>query len=245
MNSENDHVVRIEGLMKCYGDIRALDGLEMKIARGCLYGLIGPNGSGKSTAIKTIMGLVSPDTGRIEVLGEEAPLKKNLHRIGYMPQDLAIYQDISVWENLEAFAGLYSLSKDELKRSAKEVLKMVDLEHRKDSLVRELSGGMKHRVSLACALVHSPDVIFLDEPTVGVDPELRVRFWDYFNELKRKGRTVIITTHYMDEALRCDMVGMIRGGRLIAENTASELMRMSGTENLEDAFLRFSRGLDK
>lgn len=245
MNSENGHAVRMEGLMKSYGDIRALDGLDLNIANGCLYGLIGPNGSGKSTAIKAAMGLVSADSGKVEVLGEEAPLKRNIHRIGYMPQELAVYQDISVWENLEAFGGMYSLSKTELERSGMEVLRMVDLVHRRDSLVRALSGGMKHRVSLACALVHSPDMIFLDEPTVGVDPELRVRFWDYFKELKRKGRTVIITTHYMDEALRCDMVGMIRGGRLIAEGTALELMHRSGADNLEDAFLRFSRGLGK
>lgn len=228
-------------LRKEFDELVAVDDLDMSIGRGVLYGLIGPNGSGKTTAIKMFVGLLRPTGGQAQLLGESVPLRRNIHRIGYMPQDLAIYLDLTVHENLELFAALYSMKDSDFRQREQELLKVIDLGERRDSLVSQLSGGMKHRTSLACALIHGPELVFLDEPTVGVDPELRVGFWKYFQDLKAAGKTVVLTTHYMDEAVRCDIVGMMRGGKLIAEGTPKDLMARTGTADLESAFMEFSR----
>lgn len=231
-----------EGLRKEFDGLVAVDDLALSIPRGTLYGMIGPNGSGKTTAIRMLVGRLRPTGGRARVLGEDVPLSRRVRDIGYMPQEMAIYTDLTVSENLELFGSLYSMGPGAYEKRAEALLAMVDLTARKDSLVSQLSGGMKHRVSLACAMVHDPQVLFLDEPTVGVDPELRSGFWRHFSDLKAAGRTVVITTHYMDEAVRCDVVGMMRQGRLIAEGRPADLMGRTSTGNLEDAFLEFSRG---
>ncbi len=229
-----------KGLSKEFDGLIAVDSLDLSVEKGTLYGLVGPNGSGKTTTIKMLVNLVVPTKGEATVLGKKVP-GQDARRVGYMPQDMAIYPDLTVSENLEFFAGLYDVTGDDFKRREAEVIEVVDLVDRKDSLVGRLSGGMRHRVSLACAMVHGPELLFLDEPTVGVDPELRVGFWKFFRKLASEGRTVVLTTHYMDEAARCDVVGMMRSGKLIAEGTPSELMSQSCTTNLEDAFLEFSR----
>jgi ABC-2 type transport system ATP-binding protein len=235
------YAVRTDGLRKEFDGLVAVDDLNLRIRKGVLYGMIGPNGSGKTTTIKMLMGIQRPTKGGGEILGECAPVKTNVAKVGYMPQEMAIYYDLSIHENLQLFAELYSVPKEEFARREKELLDMIDLADRKDSTVSTLSGGMKHRVSLACTLIHDPEVLFLDEPTVGVDPELRAGFWDYFSELKAKGKTIVMTTHYMDEAVRCDVVGMMRGGRLIAEGTPADLMAETSTKNLEEAFLAYSK----
>jgi ABC-2 type transport system ATP-binding protein len=239
---EEATVLETASLRKEFPGLVAVESLDLKIGRGALYGLIGPNGSGKTTVIKLLVGLLRPTSGSAQILREKIPIRTNRPSLGYMPQEMAIYNDLTIHENLEFFGGLYSMSKVALKKREQELLCMVDLESRRDDLVAHLSGGMKHRISLACALIHDPSVLFLDEPTVGVDPELRVGFWQFFHKLKVEGRTVILTTHYMDEAVRCDIVGMMRNGRLIAEGSPAELMQRSGTKNLEDAFLSFSKG---
>ena len=190
------------------------------------------------------VGLLRPTAGAASVLGEKVPVRRNIHRMGYMPQEMAIYADLTVHENLELFGELYSMERRAFSERARALLRMVDLEGRRDSLVSQLSGGMKHRVSLACALVHDPEVVFLDEPTVGVDPELRAGFWKYFADLKAGGKTVVLTTHYMDEAVRCDVVGMMRSGRLMAEGPPRALMEATGTADLESAFLSYARRSD-
>ena len=233
----DDGVVVTKGLTKSFGDLVAVADLDLQVPRGVVYGMIGPNGSGKTTAIKVMNGLLKATSGGAWLLGEEVPVKQVVHRIGYMPQEMAIYTDLTIHENLELFAGMYSMPKDMFDKAEEGLLEMTDLAERKDALVATLSGGMKHRVSLACALVHDPELVFLDEPTVGVDPELRKGFWDYFDRLKRSGKTVVLTTHYMDEAVRCDLVGMMRLGRMIAEDTPRSLMASAGTSSLEDAFL--------
>ncbi len=245
--SEGDDgsVVRTRGLSKNFASLEALVKLDLEIPKGCVYGMIGPNGSGKTTAIRILNGLLKASSGRAWLLGEAVPVSSNIHRIGYMPQEMAIYMDLTVLENMKLFAGMYSLGGERFTERAGVLLDMIDLEERGDSLVAELSGGMKHRVSLACALIHDPELVFLDEPTVGVDPELRAGFWDYFSYLKRAGKTVVLTTHYMDEAIRCDRVGMMRLGRLIAEDTPDGLMASTGTNNLEDAFLSKARGVKR
>lgn len=233
--------VETDGLRKEYDGLVAVDSLDLRIGKGLVYGMIGPNGSGKTTAIKMLVGLLRPTSGGARVLGESIPVKANTARIGYMPQEMAVYDDISVQENLGFFAGLYSMDPESARRREEELLRMTDLADRADSLVGQLSGGMRHRVSLACALMHDPELVFLDEPTVGVDPELRAGFWGYFSRLKEAGKTIVLTTHYMDEAVRCDVVGMMRQGVLIAEGEPAALMERTGTTGLEDAFLAFAR----
>ncbi len=228
-------------MRKEYGRLVAVDDLDLSVRKGTLYGLIGPNGSGKTTTIKMLVGLLSFTKGEAFLLGEKVPVRAKLPLIGYMPQEMAIYTDITVHENLELFADLYSMDRADFLKREGELLSMIDLADRKGSVVSQLSGGMKHRTSLACALVHDPELLFLDEPTVGVDPELRVGFWKYFSELKARGTTVVLTTHYMDEAVRCDVVGMMRTGKLIAEGPPKELMAEAGVSDLESAFLEFSR----
>lgn len=160
-----------------------------------------------------------------------------MQSIGYMPQDTALYLDNTVHENLAFFAGIYQMTKAQFHDQEQAMLTFVDLKRWRDALVSTLSGGMKHRLSLACALLHEPTIVFLDEPTVGVDPELRATFWGYFHTLTCKGVTVVITTHYMDEAGRCTRVGLLQQGRMIAEGNPQELKRRTGTTSLEDAFL--------
>jgi len=238
---ESVYAVKTENLRKEFDGLVAVADLNLRVKKGVLYGMIGPNGSGKTTTIKVLMGIQRPTKGTGSILGECIPVKDNIQKIGYMPQEMAVYYDLSIHENLELFAALYSVQREDFQRKEKELLEMVNLVDRKDSAVSQLSGGMRHRVSLACTLVHEPEVLFLDEPTVGVDPELRAGFWEYFGELKERGKTIIMTTHYMDEAVRCDVVGMMRAGRLIAEGAPDELLARTSTDNLEDAFLSFSR----
>jgi ABC-2 type transport system ATP-binding protein len=236
------YAISADRLVKRFDDLVAVSDLNLRIKKGTLYGLIGPNGSGKTTTIKILMGLLRPTAGSASILGEKIPIRKNVTRIGYMPQEMAIYSDMTVHENLQLFAELYSVTNEIFQRREEELLKMIGLEDRRNSPVSQLSGGMKHRVSLACALVHDPDVLFLDEPTVGVDPELRAGFWGYFSRLRAAGKTIVLTTHYMDEARRCDVVGMMRQGKLIAEGPPDDLMARTSTTDLEQAFLMFAKG---
>jgi ABC-2 type transport system ATP-binding protein len=228
-------------LTKAFGKFTAVDGLDLTIEDGQTYGLLGPNGSGKTTAIRMITGLLEPTSGTIKVLGKTMPSKEVLSSIGYMPQDVAVYVDNTVHENLELFGRLYGMPAEQFRKREEEMLRFVDLAGWKNALASTLSGGMRHRLSLACALLHEPKLLILDEPTVGVDPELRASFWEYFEKLGKKGITVVITTHYMDEAGHCQKVGLLRQGRLIAEGNPEELMKQHGKRTLEDVFLALAR----
>ena len=209
----------------------------MTVYAGEIYGLLGPNGSGKTTIIKMLSGLLKPNFGSAKIFGNTLPCKSAMNTIGYMPQETAIYLDNTVHENLSFFGRVYGLSKEHLEKREQEMLQFVDLSRWRDALVSTLSGGMKHRLSLACALIHEPTLVFLDEPTVGVDPELRATFWGYFENLVQEGITVIITTHYMDEASHCTRVGLLRQGKLIAEGRPQDLKKSTGTSSLEEVFL--------
>ena len=230
-------VVEIHHLTKTFGKFTAVDTLDLMIYRGEIYGLLGPNGSGKTTIIKMLCNLLRPNAGSIKILGQSVPCKSIMNQIGYMPQDTAIYLDNTVHENLFFFGGIYGMTKESLEKKEQEMLEFVNLQDWRDSLVSTLSGGMKHRLSLACALIHEPNLVFLDEPTVGVDPELRATFWGYFESLVKKGITVIITTHYMDEADHCSRVGLLRQGRLIADGRPRDLKKSMGVGSLEEVFL--------
>ncbi|MFA5772335.1 MAG: ABC transporter ATP-binding protein [Thermoplasmata archaeon] len=234
--------IETEKLTKKFGNFTALNALSLKVNEGETYGLLGPNGSGKTTTIKILCDLLRPTSGSVKVLGKLLPSTVVKNEIGYMPQETAIYLDNTVHENLLLFGRIYCMPAERIEKREAEMLKFVDLLDWRDALVSTLSGGMKHRVSLACALIHEPHLLFLDEPTVGVDPELRATFWKYFDTMSAKGITVIITTHYMDEASHCSKVGLLRQGKLIAEGKPNEIMNKTDTKSLEDAFLALARG---
>jgi ABC-2 type transport system ATP-binding protein len=227
--------VDVDNAVKSFGTQRALDGVTLRVRQGEIYGLLGPNGSGKTTLIRAIVGLVALDSGTVTVLGHRIPDLDILGRVGYMTQQAALYADLSVEENLRFFAAISGAD-----GNVDEVLKTVDLEQRRKSVVATLSGGMRQRCSLACALVHRPNLLLLDEPTVGVDPQLRVQFWDHFRELAAAGTTIVVSSHVMDEAERCQRLGLIRLGKLLGEGTPDEVRAAAGTSNLEEAFLKLS-----
>ena len=233
-------MVVIEQLVKQFGKLRAVDNLTMTIQTGETFGLIGPNGSGKTTLIRMLVGLLRPTSGTIHILGRRMPSAKVLPFMGYMTQLSALYLDLTARENLQFFCNVYGLRGKEQRRRIEEMLSRVDLADRADDVVSKFSGGMKQRLSLACALVHKPRLALLDEPTVGVDPELRRTFWDYFAQLNKEGVTIIVSTHHLDEAARCTRLGLMRFGVLLAQDTPQELLRQSGQDNMEDAFLHFA-----
>jgi ABC-2 type transport system ATP-binding protein len=235
MTSES--VLETTQLQKHFGKIHAVDGVALSIKSGEIYGLIGPNGSGKTTLIRLCLGLLHPTTGTIRLLGEAIPNKAILSKVGYMTQASALYEELTVRENVAFFAGMCGSHEPAW---IDEAIALVDLQDRARSLVRTLSGGMRQRTSLACALAHRPRLLLLDEPTVGVDPQLRVTFWSYFRRLAESGVTLIVSSHVMDEAERCDRLGFMRQGRLLAEGSSDELRQRKGTNTLEEAFLKFA-----
>jgi len=232
-------VVETQRLSRHFGRIKAVDGVDLGVRAGETYGLLGPNGSGKTTLIRLLVGLLKPTAGEARVLGRVMPNKEVLSIVGYMTQAEALYQDLTVWENLVFFGRIYGGTSHSRLR---ELLELVELGQRADSVVATLSGGMRRRLSLACALVHNPVLLFLDEPTVGIDPQLRVTFWQHFYRLNERGVTIIVSSHVMDEAEHCHRLGLMRDGRLLAEGSAEELRQSSGTSTLEEAFLAYIRG---
>ena len=227
--------VDVDNVVKSFGTMRALDGVTLRVKTGEVYGLLGPNGAGKTTLIRAIVGLVAPESGTVTVLGSRMPNLDILASVGYMTQAAALYPDITVEENLRFFAAISGAD-----GNVDEVLRVVELEQRRKSVVATLSGGMRQRCSLACALVHRPRLLLLDEPTVGVDPQLRVQFWEHFRQMAAAGTTIVVSSHVMDEAERCQRLGLIRFGKLLAEGTPNEVRASAGTNNLEEAFLKLS-----
>jgi ABC-2 type transport system ATP-binding protein len=236
-DNENGYAVQVHGVHKRFKEVHALRGMTLQAPKGKIYGLLGPNGAGKSTLLRTIVGLHEADEGQVEVLGQRIPDKQVLSRVGYMTQASALYNDLSVLQNVTFFAGLMGCRD---KAAIEAAIEFVDLTHRIDSRINTLSGGMRQRVSLASVLAHDPELILLDEPTVGVDPQLRVQFWQHFRKLTERGVTLIVSSHVMDEAERCDTLGFVRSGQLIAEGTAAQMRQETGKDNLEEAFLFYA-----
>lgn len=217
------------GVTKSFENLRVLQDMSVHIPRGVTYCLLGPNGSGKTTLMRTIMGLVRLDSGEIYILGEPLSRISTVYsRLGYMPQQRPLYPDLTVLENLEFYAGLYGIRGHERDKKIDEVLRVVDLPQTKNRITGMLSGGMYQRISLACTLINSPDLLLLDEPTVGIDPVTKQSFWGYFRDLSKEGKTVVITTHIMEEAERCDLVGFMRSGRMLAESSPDKLKEFAG-----------------
>ena len=223
------NAIEVSGLTKRYGRVEALGGADLWVRWGEVFGLVGPNGAGKTTLIKGLVGALRPSGGEARVMGMN-PLKDRAElrrRIGYMPQGPALYEDLSARGNI-GFFGVAHHTRD-LRKKVDEVLTFTELTGRADDPVHTFSGGMKRRVSLACALVHRPEVIFLDEPTAAVDPQLRSRFWKTFRELARDGTTLFISTHLMDEAMLCDRIAILRKGTIIANDTPRGILERGRT----------------
>jgi len=223
-------MIAVENLCKSYGTLKAVDSVSFTIRQGECFGLLGPNGAGKSTTIGMLAGAIRCDSGRISIDGADDPRKPEARRkLGIAPQGLAVYPELSAVENLSFFASLYGLSKEVTRRRVEWAIALAGLEERSRDLVKRFSGGMKRRLNLACALVHDPKVVFLDEPTAGVDPQSRNHIFDTIETLESEGLTVLYTTHYMEEAQRlCDRVGIMDRGRLLAIDTVPALVSAHG-----------------
>ncbi|KMT23202.1 ABC transporter ATP-binding protein [Clostridium cylindrosporum] len=237
---EKESVVSISNLQVSYDKNIILDNISLEIPKGEIIGLLGPSGSGKTTLIKSIMGMVKASQGEVVVLGYKIPSLEVVQSIGYMAQSDALYDDLSALDNILFFAELYGIKGKIAKERADEVLELVDLINNKKKLVKNFSGGMKRRLSLAISLLHNPILLILDEPTVGIDPLLRKNFWNEFKRIKSLGGTIIVTTHVMDEAYNCDRLSLIRDGKIIADGSPKELMKISNADNIDEAFLYFS-----
>jgi ABC-2 type transport system ATP-binding protein len=235
MNMES--IVSIQNVSKVFGKQTVLQEINLEIHKGEIFGLLGPSGAGKTTLVKQLIGLDLPTNGKVDLFGKRMPSLDLIQGVGYMSQSDALYTELSAKENLEFFATLYGLKGKERKKRIDEVMEIVQLSNHLTKLVSNYSGGMKRRLSLAAALLHEPDLLILDEPTVGIDPVLRQSIWDSFYELKNKGKTLIVTTHVMDEAEKCDRLGLIRDGHLIAVGTPSELKFQTNAATIEEAFL--------
>lgn len=223
-------MIRVSQLHKHFGSVRAVDGVSFDITQGEVYGLLGPNGAGKTTCLGMLVGALAPDSGTLSMGNGGHPMRSGVRReIGYCPQALAIYEDLTGEENVRFFGRLYGLSGQALKERTRAVLELVGLTDRRRDRVTAYSGGMKRRLNLACALVHDPPMLLLDEPTVGVDPQSRNLIFEKIEEFKRSGRTIMYTTHYMEEAQRlCDRIAIMDHGKFLAEGDLESLLQAHG-----------------
>ncbi|MCF4970763.1 multidrug ABC transporter ATP-binding protein [Nostoc sp. CMAA1605] len=234
----SDLAIDVRGLTKAYAGRRVVDAVDMQVARGRIVGFLGPNGSGKTTSLRMLCGLLTPDAGEGQVLGLDfrrraADVKR---QVGYMTQKFGLYEDLSIRENLDFIARLFSMP--DRRAAVDAALDRLGLATRQKQLAGALSGGWKQRLALAACLLHRPRLLLLDEPTAGVDPKARREFWDQIHQLATEGITVLVSTHYMDEAERCDELVYIAYGRVLARGTAADIVATSGASDLEDAFVR-------
>ncbi len=231
------------GLRKTFGPLAAVDDLDLTIGRGELFGLLGPNGSGKTTTIRMLCGLMEPTAGSATVLGHDIvrEAEQVRRRIGYMSQRFGLYDDLTVRENIRFYATLYGLHGARRRARVDELLGELDLAERARQLAGTLSGGWKQRLALACAIAHRPGMLFLDDPTAGVDPASRRLFWQRMHALAAQGTTILVTTHYMDEAEQCGRLAFLSRGRLIALGTVPEILAHFHQPTVEDVFIELQR----
>ncbi|MGO0122628.1 ABC transporter ATP-binding protein [Desulfothermobacter acidiphilus] len=238
-------MIRVEGLVKVFGNIRAVDGLSFWVAAGEIFGLLGPNGAGKTTTIRILTMLTRPTSGEVFLaghhLGRESEQVKRM--IGVVPQHINLDQELTVWENLELHGRLHRIPREQRHHRIEELLEFIDLSGRRQALIPQLSGGMKRRLMIARALLHRPRVLFLDEPTVGLDPQTRRKIWELIRQLNHQGVTILLTTHYIEEAeILCHRVGIVDHGRLIALGAPTELKARLGrvvVESFSDGELHY------
>ncbi|MYL70326.1 heme ABC exporter ATP-binding protein CcmA [Halobacillus litoralis] len=232
-------MVEMQNVIHRYSKNTIIDKVNLSIQSGEIFGLLGPSGAGKTTLVKLIAGILKPTEGTISLKGTALRHLAQMKNYGFMAQSDALYQELTAWENLDFFASIYNLSRKRRKERIRDVLEMVDLSSFKDQPVETFSGGMKRRLSLAAALVHEPELIILDEPTVGIDPVLRRSIWEELYELKEKGVTIIVTTHVMDEAEKCDRLALIKSGKVIALDTPQKLKEKVNVTSMEEVFLHY------
>ena len=239
----DDGAIHTMGLRKVFGHLAAVEGLDLTVARGEVFGLLGPNGSGKTTTIRMLTGLLAPTSGTATVDGVDVTEAPELvrRRIGYMSQRFGLYDDMTVGENLRFYASVYGLRGAERTARLEELVRELGFAERIHQLAGTLSGGWKQRLALACATAHRPRVLFLDEPTAGVDPAARRQFWELIYGFARQGITILVTTHYMDEAERCSRLAFLSRGHLIAVGTSEEVRRQFGQPTIEDLFIELQR----
>ena len=234
--------LKVEGLRKTYSNgLVALDGVSLEVGSGRFFGLLGPNGAGKTTLINSVVSLARPDSGEVTVFGKDAfaEYKEARRMIGVSPQEINLDKFLTVEESLLYHAGYYGVEKKKAKERSEELLERFALSDKRKARTSTLSGGMKRRVMFARALVHDPKILFLDEPTAGVDVELRYKLWEYIRELNRGGMTMLLTTHYLEEAEElCDEIALINGGRIAAQGTKDDLKEEYGARNVEEVYLR-------
>jgi ABC-2 type transport system ATP-binding protein len=241
--SGEEIAVRTVKLRKTFGSLVAVDSLDLEIRRGEVFGMLGPNGSGKTTTIRMMCGLLKPTSGSATVVGYDVVREPERVRasIGYMSQRYGLYDDLTVRENLRFFAQIYGLRGAALKQRMDEQMRELGLDERADQFAGTLSGGWKQKLALACSTAHHPKMLFLDEPTAGVDPAARRQFWQTIYELARGGTTILVTTHYMDEASRCERLAFLSRGHLIAVGTPEEVTKQFGQQSIEDVFIELQR----
>ncbi|RME76945.1 MAG: ABC transporter ATP-binding protein [Chloroflexi bacterium] len=225
MTNTNHLAIEVHGLTKKFGDFTAVNSISFTVQRGEIFGFLGPNGAGKTTTIRMLLGLLTPTAGTAKVIGYDVVKQSQQLRqhIGYMSQKFSLYNDLTVEENLNFYGGVYGVRGQRLKERKAYILKMAGLEGREKELTRNLSGGWKQRLALGVAIIHQPDVLFLDEPTAGVDPISRRAFWELIYDLAENGTTILVTTHYMDEAEHCQHLIFIQRGRLVAQGSPEEV----------------------
>lgn len=226
-----NYAVYSENLIKKFGEFIAVNNLSLKIEQGCIYGLLGSNGSGKSTTIRMLCGILSPTSGKIYLWGNENITEEIKLKIGYMSQKFSLYPSLTVRENIKFYANLYSLNKREQNSRIQEILQMAGLENKKDYVVNQLTGGWRQRLALGCAIIHRPKLLFLDEPTSGADPKARKVFWQIIDELTKQNITVVVTTHFMEEAELCHKIGFLHAGKLLIEDTPLNIKKSVADEN--------------
>ncbi|MFK5878743.1 MAG: ABC transporter ATP-binding protein [Flavobacteriaceae bacterium] len=239
-----ENVIEAEALTKKFGDFTAVDAISFEVKKGEIFGFLGANGAGKTTAMKMLIGISIPSSGKATVAGFDVfthpeSIKKS---IGYMSQKFALYDDLTVKENITFFGGIYGLSRSQIKKKREELIHNLQLESVEKQLVGSLPLGWKQKLSFSVALLHDPKIIFLDEPTGGVDPITRRQFWEMIYKTADKGTTVFVTTHYMDEAEYCDRVSIMVNGKIEALDTPKKLKEQFGVDSMNDVFLKLARG---
>ena len=239
---EKEKVIEVQDLVKNFGTFVANDHLTFDVYRGEIFGFLGANGAGKTTAIRILCGLSRPTSGSVRVAGIDASRPEEIKkRIGYMSQRFSLYEDLTVTENIELYGGIYGMTMKEIRPRTEMLLKRLSFTEYSDSLIKSLPLGLRQKLAFAVAVFHDPEIVFLDEPTSGVDPITRRQFWEMIYETASQGITVFVTTHYMDEAEYCDRVTIMNEGRIVALDTPANLRNKYGTTSVEELFVKITR----
>jgi ABC-2 type transport system ATP-binding protein len=244
MICEREHIIEVKEMVKKFGSFTANDRLTFHVERGEIFGFLGANGAGKTTAIRILCGLSYPTSGEIRVAGYDVYRERERikRKIGYMSQKFSLYEDLTVSENIHLYAGIYGLGRKQIRSREEQLLDRLGLNHIRNRLIGDIPLGWKQKLAFSVAIFHQPDIVFLDEPTGGVDPITRRQFWELIHDATREGITVFVTTHYMDEAEYCDRVSIMVDGRIDALDTPAALKKNSGSENMNEVFIKLARG---